>query len=197
MAGRAGRDRRAAARARSGGSAWSTSRWPSSSATSARSPREAVARARHRLDDLGDLPEACEHRDCSPWNVVLTADGDPGLLDWESAEPHGLPGLDLAYFLANCAFVLDGALESGGTRESYARLLDPATPYGAVAAACAAEYCERLGIDADAYARLRLLCWIVHCRSDYRHLTMAAAGTPSPEALRGSAFLGLVEAELD
>ncbi len=157
---------------------------------------QAVARARLLLDDLGDLPEACEHRDCSPWNVVLAEDGAPGLLDWESAEPRGLPGLDLAYFLANCAFVLDRALESGGTRESYQRLLDPTTPYGAVAARCAAEYRDRLGIDAATYARLRLLCWIVHSRSDHRHLTMAAAGPPSPEALRGSAFLGLVEAEL-
>jgi hypothetical protein len=158
--------------------------------------KEAATLARQRLDGLGDLPEACEHRDCSPWNVVLAADGAPGLLDWESAEPRGLPGLDLAYFLANCAFVLDGALESGRTRESYARLLDPATPYGAVAAHCAAEYRRHLGIDADTYARLRLLCWIVHSRSDHQHLTMAAAGAPSPEALRGSAFLGLVEAEL-
>jgi hypothetical protein len=157
---------------------------------------ETAARARQRLEGLSDLPEACEHRDCSPWNVVLSGDGAPGLLDWESAEPRGLPGLDLAYFLANCAFILDRALDSGRTRESYERLLDPATPYGAVVATCAAEYCERLGIGAETYARLRLLCWIVHSRSDHRHLTMAAAGDPSPEALRGSAFLGLVEADL-
>lgn len=157
---------------------------------------ETAARARRRLEGLGDLPEACEHRDCSPWNVVLGEDGAPGLLDWESAETRGLPGLDLTYFLANCAFILDRALDSGRTRESYERLLDPATPYGAVAAACAAGYCERLGIGAETYARLRLLCWIVHSRSDHRHLTMAAAGDPSPEALRGSAFLGLAEAEL-
>jgi hypothetical protein len=157
---------------------------------------ETVTRARRRLEELGDLPETCEHRDCSPWNVVLGEDGAPGLLDWESAEPRGLPGLDLAYFLANCAFVLDGALESGRTRESYTRLLDPTTPYGAVAARCAGEYRERLGISADTYARLRLLCWIVHSRSDHQHLTMAAAGAPSPEALRGSAFHGLLETEL-
>lgn len=155
-----------------------------------------VARARRLLEDLPELPEACEHRDCSPWNVVLGDDGAPGLLDWESAEPHGLPALDLAYFLANAAFVLDGALESGRTRESYERLLDPSTAYGRDAARCAEEYCGRVGLTTDAYARLRLLCWIVHSRSDHRHLTMAAAGEPSVEALRGSSFLGLIEAEL-
>jgi hypothetical protein len=158
---------------------------------------DALERLGGKLAAIDELPEACEHRDCSPWNVVLDEGDRPGLHDWESAEPHGLPGLDLAYFLANCAFVLDDALESGRTRESYERLLDPATPHGAVAAACSARYCERVGISADDYARLRLLCWVVHSRSDHRHMTMAAAGPPSHEALRSSSFLGLLEAELE
>jgi hypothetical protein len=158
---------------------------------------DSLERLREQLAAIGELPEACEHRDCSPWNVVLDEGGRPGLHDWESAEPHGLPGLDLAYFLANCAFVLDDALESGQTRDSYQRLLDPATPYGAVAAACAGRYCERIGIAAADYGRLRLLCWVVHSRSDHQHLTMAAAGPPSREALRSSSFLGLLETELE
>jgi hypothetical protein len=158
---------------------------------------DSLERLREQLVTIGELPEACEHRDCSPWNVVLDQSGAPGLHDWESAEPHGLPGLDLTYFLANCAFVLDGALESGRTRESYRRLLDPDTPYGAVAAGCAERYCERVGITAADYARLRLLCWVVHSRSDHQHLTMAAAGPPSHEALRTSSFLGLLETELE
>ncbi len=154
-----------------------------------------VARVRQLLSDLGDLPQACEHRDCSPWNVVLAGDV-PALLDWESAEPRGLPGLDLAYFLANAAFVVEGALDSGRTRESYARLLDPASATGAVAARCAAAHCERIGLDPGTYERLRLLCWVVHSRSDFRHLEMAAAGAPSAEARRGAMFLGMIEEEL-
>jgi glycosyltransferase involved in cell wall biosynthesis len=148
------------------------------------------------LEGLGELSPAVEHRDCSPWNVLLTPAGDPVLLDWESSEPEGLPGLDLVYFLANCAFVLDGALESGRTREAYARLLDPSTPHGAVAARAVAEYTAALGISAADFRRLRLLCWIVHSRSDYRHLQLESPGAPSPRALRASAFFGLVEEEL-
>jgi len=157
----------------------------------------AAAELRRRLDLLGDLPSACEHRDCSPWNVVLDREGAPGLHDWESAEPRGLPGLDLAYFLANCAFILDGALDSGRTRESYARLLDSATPHGTVATTTAERYCTATGISTADYARLRLLCWLIHTASDHQHMTMAAAGTPSPEALRQSTFLGLLEVELE
>lgn len=152
--------------------------------------------AKAALDGLGDLPGACEHRDCSPWNVLVTPAGGPVLLDWESAEPEGLPGPDLVYFLANCAFVLDKALESGTTRESYARLLDPATPHGRVAARAIGGYRDALGISEEDFRRLRILTWIVHCRSDYRHLQLESPGEPTPAALRGSTFLGLLEEEL-
>jgi hypothetical protein len=155
-----------------------------------------VAAARMLLGELDRLPQVCEHRDCSPWNVILGDGGAPALLDWESAEPLGLPGLDLAYFLANAAFVLEGALESGGTRESYARLLDPSTPLGAVAASCGEDYRARLGLSPRTFAALRVLCWIVHSRSDYRHLEIEAAGAPAPGRLRDSIYLGLLEEEL-
>jgi len=148
------------------------------------------------LDGLGELPLAIEHRDCSPWNVLVTSAGEPVLLDWESAEPQGLPGLDLVYFLANCAFVLDKALESGRTRESYARLLDPSTAYGDVAARAIGEYCATLGISESDFRRLRLLTWIVHSRSDYRHLQLESQGQPSQGALRAATFPGLLEEEL-
>jgi len=159
-------------------------------------PAGLPSRLEQALAALGPLPLVPEHRDCSPWNVVIDDDG-PGLHDWESAEPRGLPGLDLAYFLANCAYVLDGALESGRTRESYERLRDPSTPYGAVAASCETQYRQALGLDPNDLARLRLLAWLVHSASDHRHLTMESGGTPDPEALRAGTYLGLIEAELD
>jgi len=148
------------------------------------------------LDGLGEVPAAVEHRDCSPWNVLRTPQGEPVLLDWESATPDGLPGLDLVYFLANCAFVLDGALESGRTRETYAQLLDPATAHGRVAARAIGAYTDALGIATEDFRRLRLLCWVVHSRSDYRHLQLESPGEPSPQALRESPFFGLVQEEL-
>lgn len=155
-----------------------------------------IAAARELLDGLPDLPLVCEHRDCSPWNVQLTAGGEPALLDWESAEPRGLPGLDLIYFLANAAFVLEGALESGRTREAYRRLLDPESLTGAVFARCVSRYCDALDLDFATLAPLRALCWIVHARSDLRHLEMDADSPPDRSALRKSLYLGLLEEDL-
>jgi glycosyltransferase involved in cell wall biosynthesis len=155
-----------------------------------------LAQIREALTGLGELPSAPEHRDCSPWNIVIVPSGDPVLLDWESAEPDGLPALDLFYFLANCAFVLDKAFEGGSVRESYARLLDPAGEYGQIAQRAVTEYATALDIASEDLARLRLLCWIVHSRSDYRHAQLATAGEPRPEDLRRGMFIGLVEEEL-
>jgi Phosphotransferase enzyme family len=155
-----------------------------------------AARTSAILGELPDLPLVCEHRDCSPWNVVLADDGTPSLLDWESAEPRGLPGLDLCYFLANASFVLEGALESGDSRGAYARMLDPSTPTGEVYAACAARYCEQLGLEESAFLRLRALCWLVHCRSDFRHAEIDGGGAASAETLGGSLYLGLLEEDL-
>ena len=152
-----------------------------------------VERARRLLEGLGELPEVCEHRDCSPWNIVLAASGGPALLDWESAEPRGLPGTDLVYFLTKSAFLLDGAYESGRTREAYARLLDPATPTGRVAAACTADYCRALDLDPQTFARLRLQCWIVRCVWNHRRAEIEAGAPPDP---RDVYYLGLVEEEL-
>jgi hypothetical protein len=146
---------------------------------------------------VAELPVAWEHRDCSPWNLILATRDRPALLDWESAEPEGLPGLDLVYFLANAAFVLEQALEQGTTRAAYRRLLDPSTPYGAVAAAEGARYCEALDIDPGLLPALRQLCWMVHCRSDYQHLRLAAAGEPALEDLRNAPFVELLLEELE
>lgn len=156
----------------------------------------ALASIRDTLGELGELPPAPEHRDCSPWNVMVTPAGDPVLLDWESAEPDGLPALDLFYFLVNCAFVLDGAFESGRTRESYTRLLDPDSEYGQIAQKAMTEYAIALRIPPDDLPRLRLLCWIVHSHSDYRHLQLESPDAPRPEDLRRAMFLSLIEEEL-
>lgn len=40
------------------------------------------------------------HGDLARWNLLKMADGTVTVLDWEWGEPHGLPGIDLAHFLA-------------------------------------------------------------------------------------------------
>jgi len=157
---------------------------------------ERLRETRAILATLGDLPLVCEQRDCSPWNVLIAPDGKLVVLDWESAEPRGLPALDLIYFLTYTAFFLDGAMETGRYRESYHAALDPATFTGGVLAECQRRYLTLTGFDPAALRPLRLLAWIIHSHSDYKRLTAEVGGQPGPDTLRGSVFVSLWEEEL-
>lgn len=127
-----------------------------------------LGRQVQKLRSLPPLPEVIEHRDCSPWNLMATSQGKLAFLDWESAVPDGLPVLDLAYFLVNSAFMLEGTLGSGHERTSYARLL-AGSPTGAVVEGALARYRKRAGLPPGIIGPLRSLAWMVHaCVEDER-----------------------------
>jgi PAS domain-containing protein len=158
--------------------------------------QEELKRARAVLSSLGDMPLVVEHRDCAPWNILVADRGALAFIDWESSEPSGLPGLDLVYFLAQAALLVEGHFELD-VQASYARSLDPATPTGAVARRCEAAYAKRVGFDDELWPALRLLCWTVHAQSDWRHLSLEAAGEPDRAALHSSGFLMLWRTVMD
>ncbi len=155
-----------------------------------------LSRARAVLCTLPDLPWVVEQRDCSPWNVLVGHDGAPAVLDWESAEPRGLPALDLGYLLTYLAFFIDGAMESGEFRESYRAARSPRTFTGGVVAECEAAYAAQTGLDPHALRPLRLLAWLLHSRSEHERLAADAGGPLASDALRRSLFLTLWDEEL-
>jgi hypothetical protein len=157
--------------------------------------RRDVDRARVALAPLAELPSVCEQRDCAPWNVLLARERI-AVADWESAEPNGLPALDLAYFLTNAALLLDGVHESGPWTASYLTSLDPRSATGGTVASCEARYCGRLGIDMGLLPALRLLCWTIHARSEFLRLEQDAGGPPPAGLLERGLFLELWRAEL-
>ena len=122
-------------------------------------------RARKVLSSSDALPEVCEQRDCSPWNVLVQDDGAIAMLDWESAEPYGVPWLDLVYFLAYAAFFVDRTMDAGGELGSYRRMLTPSSRTGRVYSECTAAYGGRVGLEPSALEPMRLLCWLVHARA--------------------------------
>jgi hypothetical protein len=158
------------------------------------SPDE-VARARTTLAGLRDVPVVFEQRDCAPWNVLLARDR-VSVADWESAEPAGLPALDLVYFLTTGALLLQGALDEGPIARWYADSLDPRSRVGRVVARCESSYCERVGVDAAILPALRLLCWTIHARSEFLRFELDVAGQPPPALLATSRFLALWRVEL-
>jgi hypothetical protein len=151
---------------------------------------EAIVRA------VGPLPRVSEQRDFGPWNVLVTSADELAVLDWESAEVDGLPALDLLYYLAYASFGVDRARDTESRLASYRRLLDPSTRTGAVHRDCLARYVEAAGLTGIPLAPLRVLLWLIHAPSEFRHAAADAGGPPPADALARSLFLGLWQQEV-
>ena len=148
------------------------------------------------LEQITSLPLICEQRDFSPWNVFISAQGELEVLDWESAELDGLPGLDLIYFLTYLAFFVEGRMDSGALIETYRGCWSEQTVIGRVNTECWRYYCAALKLDDALEPALRLFTWLLHARAEYARLTADAGGQPSSEVLRRSMFVRLWEEEV-
>jgi SAM-dependent methyltransferase len=158
--------------------------------------RGLVREARALLDSLGPLPLVCEQRDFSPWNLLRTTRGELGVLDWESAEAQGLPGLDLIYYLTFLTAYIDGSIYTGDLVGARRACLDRKSAMGALAEECLGRYLERLGLPAAPLKALAVLAWMIHAHSDYRHFQLDLGAAPRVEQLRTSRFLRLWYLEL-
>lgn len=141
---------------------------------------ELVAGTRRALEPLEtvDLPLVFEHGDTSVPNLLWRGGRDPvGVIDWELAEPRGLPGHDLGFLLATVASVR-------------ARATSPETE--------AAVFAQTM-LDVDGWARRKMLRYMDDVRVDSSILDLLLlasraryavrvfyrlAGTASPEATR-------------
>jgi hypothetical protein len=152
-----------------------------------------------QLRRLPPLPVVPEQRDCSPWNLLATPEGRLALLDWESAEPNGLPLLDLYYFLVNAAFVAEGTLGSERETSTYQSLKDERTVYGRVFSEIVEDYARGLALDATARRGLLAFMWMLHAVGEYQR---ALASIPEDDldrtrtAARASRFLALWQHEV-
>jgi aminoglycoside phosphotransferase (APT) family kinase protein len=154
-------------------------------------------RLRDALADLGRLPPAIEHRDFAPWNLRLLPNGDLGVLDWESAELHGIAGPDLHYGLAHLAFDAAGARRIEDQIATYEALLDARSAFGSVATQVARRYAARTALEPETLRRLALVAWLIHAQSEYRRLAGDLGRSPGPDVLRRTLFVGLIRADLE
>lgn len=152
-----------------------------------------IADLERDLRTLPPLAVAVEHRDCSPWNILRDTTGRLVLLDWESAEPSGFPGMDLVYFLANAAFLTEGTLGSGREPMTYIRMLDPKTRSGRIFAAAVGRYIEGTRLDTVALGALRRLAWMIHACGEFDRIAAARPHLGIRERARASLYYALWE----
>jgi aminoglycoside phosphotransferase len=109
-----------------------------------------------------NLPLVFEHNDLSHPNVMRLKDGKLGVVDWEQAEPRGLPASDLFFFLTYAAFARHKARANGGYLPAFQSAFFGraawARPYVGV-------YVERLALPLSALTSLFVLSWLRYMTS--------------------------------
>ena len=122
------------------------------------------------------MPAVLEHGDFSHPNVLLLKDGRAGVVDWEMADPHGLPCHDLVFFLTYAAFARENARENNrylpAIHAAFFGNKAWARPY-------LIKYAEQFQLPFETLTPLFLLCWVRYVVGLLRRLN------ESGEPLRG------------
>ena len=106
------------------------------------------------------LPLTFQHGDPGMWNMLVTPSQRIALLDWEAAEPNGMPLWDLLYFLRS--YVVRAARLGGGRHslDGVAAELLSDTPISRMVATATRCYCRRIGLSDGLVEPLFYSCWM-------------------------------------
>ncbi len=131
--------------------------------------RALLLRAQHLLASLDEarLPIVFEHGDFSSPNLLRLHDGRLGVLDWELADPLGVPAADLFMFLNFAALSLRRARTVADCRASFDEAF-----FGSKAWTdrWILDYAERTGLAREWLRPLFVLCWTRYLTNLVRRL---------------------------
>lgn len=123
------------------------------------------------------IPTVLLHGDPGIWNLLADGHGRTVFLDWESAEPDGLPLWDLLTFARSYAVA---ASRRDGVRdrlEGAARHLLEPSPLGDRLRAAITEYCDTVGVPPSAVEALTYGCWVYRATKEATRLAPGRAGS--------------------
>lgn len=106
------------------------------------------------------LPVVFLHGDASVWNILATRENGVVFLDWEAAEPKGIPLWDLFYFLYTFGCWIS---RKKGQRDKIASLQEhflETSSLNTFIREVTAKYCREVGLDSQLIEPLFYTCWI-------------------------------------
>lgn len=135
------------------------------------------------------LPLVFQHGDPGPWNVLVTEDGKPAFLDWEAAEPRGMPLWDVFHFLRSYGLAVSRTAGTRDRSQSFAEHFLDGSALTDVLVRATARFCASTGLSPDLVEPLFYVCWM--------HRAVKEAATLPPERLAGSRYVGLLRLALE
>ncbi len=124
------------------------------------------AAERARLAALVDRLAGCQvpavlaHGDPGTWNAMVTPEGRTAFLDWEAAEPSGLPLFDLFYLVRTVGLVAPGADVTRDHARGFARAFLADTPLRSLLVTATRRYAATVGVPHEAVEPLWALTWM-------------------------------------
>jgi hypothetical protein len=125
-------------------------------------PRHAAFLA-EQLDAIGaseTAPTVFQHGDPGAWNLLVDADGSIRFLDWEAADPKGVPLWDLLYFLRSFGVTVSRARGTNDALAAYRRLFVDASDLSRIQAEAVHRAGVRIGLASSLIEPLFHTCWM-------------------------------------
>lgn len=108
----------------------------------------------------GPFPLVFQHGDPGVWNVMATGDDTVAFLDWEAAEPHGMPLWDLFYFLRSYCMRSVSVRGKRARLDALSRLLLADSPLSALLTESTRRYAAGIGLPGELVEPLFYTCWM-------------------------------------
>jgi hypothetical protein len=137
---------------------------------------------RRVLAGLDRVRGVLQHNDLGAWNVVSERAGSFSVLDWESAQPCGLPLWDLWYFLADALPLVDGKQDEPPA--AFRQLFRGDAPSSQHLFAWTRRAVEALGVPAELVGGIATLCWLHHGLSHHARTAALQENASDPTAHR-------------
>jgi hypothetical protein len=106
------------------------------------------------------LPVVFQHGDPGPWNLLVTASGEPAFLDWEAAEPDGMPLCDLFHFVRSYGIRVSRAAGTNDPIRSFEEQVLADSELGRLLARITSRVCAEAGLATELVAPLFYVCWM-------------------------------------
>jgi hypothetical protein len=106
------------------------------------------------------LPLVFQHGDPGPWNLLVTIDGRPAFLDWEAAEPRGLPLWDLFHFFRSFGVMISKAARQNNPLQSFREQILADSALSRLLVEKTARACSETGLEGSLVEPLFYLSWM-------------------------------------
>jgi hypothetical protein len=135
------------------------------------------------------LPLVFQHGDPGPWNLLVTREGRPAFLDWEAADPEGLPLWDIFHFLRSFGLAISRSTGRSDPIRSFTEQVLADSGLSRLMVQATARFCAATALRTELVEPLFYLCWM--------HRALKEAPRLHPARLDTGRYVNLLQRAID